>query len=272
MGQSNHDHGTSVGLEAPAGHCRIGEALVPGVTQSSYARSAQKGSWRLTEFRRHPVIRKENEVVGIRSRYRDALRILFVLKAGGAPIAVPSKPEIVSIFKGEARLLAFDFWMRNPDYLAAELLDLFEQNGEPADLAAVESILQQEEPDLRRVPMIRYFFGAFDRLDDVLSLLRSRDLIRITGLKGKMKVKETDFLLTVKGVDVCNSAVEQEPILKWYVDRAELVAKVAGDRGGTALKEQQYNRASYAETKLGGVIPPITSDVRERLQILKQTL
>lgn len=212
---------------------------------------------------------KEKEVIGMRSRYRDALRILFILRAGGAAMPVPSDPDIVSIFKGEARLLAFDFWMRNPDYLAAELLDLFEQNGAPEYMEAVETILQHEEPDLRRVPMIRYFFGAYDRLDDVLSLLRSRDLIRITGVKGKTKVKETDFLLTVKGMELCDSAVEQEPILKWYLDRAQLVGRVAGDRGGAALKEQQYTRATYAETKLGGVIPPITNDIRDRLQQLK---
>ena len=51
------------------------------------------------------------------------------------------------------------------------------------------------------MPMIRYFFGAYDRLDDALSLLRSRDLIRITGLKSKSKVQETNFLLTAKGAN-----------------------------------------------------------------------
>ncbi len=114
--------------------------------------------------------------------------------------------------------------------------------------------------------MIRYFFGAYDRLDDALSLLRSRDLIRITGLKSKDKVQETDFLLTAKGADLCVSCVIAAPVLKWYADRGALVAKVAGDRGGTALKQQQYERASYAETELGGVIPPIGDEVLRRLE------
>lgn len=207
--------------------------------------------------------------MNIRTPHRDALRILFILAAGGAPWADPADPEIVSIFKGEARLLAFDFWMRNPDYLAAELLDMFEQYGDTIYLQAVESIFENDEPDLRRVPMIRYLFGAYDRMDDSLSLLRSRDLIRITGIKSKTKVKETDFLLTAKGREVCTSAVIQEPILNWYADRAELVAKVAGDRGGTALKHQQYERTTYAETKYGGVIPSIASEIRQRLEQLK---
>jgi len=214
---------------------------------------------------------QEEALITKRTPHRDALRILFVFNAGGTPCAVPAEPEIVSIFKGETRLWAFDFWMRNPDYLAAELLDMFEQNGDNVYLQAAESIFENDEPDLRRVPMIRYLFGAYDRMDDSLSLLRSRDLIRITGLKSNTKVRETDFLLTAKGKEVCTSAVTQEPILKWYADRAELVARVAGDRGGTALKHQQYERATYAETKYGGVIPPITSDVHQRLKQLVET-
>jgi hypothetical protein len=201
----------------------------------------------------------------VRSPHRDALRILFVLKAGGSPIDPPVAEEAL-IFKGEARLQAFDFWMRNPDYLAAELLDLFAETKDKNYYEPAHAILDDEEPDLRRVPMIRYFFGAYERLDDALSLLRSRDLVRITGLKGaNNRVLETDFVLTKVGYDTCSAAVSQEPILKWYADRAELVAKVAGTMGGTALKQKQYQRAAYAETKLGGVIPAITDDVRRRL-------
>ncbi|MGR0116404.1 hypothetical protein [Ralstonia pseudosolanacearum] len=205
----------------------------------------------------------------VRSTHRDALRILFILRAGGSPVEPPAS-EHALIFKGEARLQAFDFWMRNPDYLAAELLDLFAETKDQSYYEAARRILDDEEPDLRRVPMVRYFFGAYERLDDALSLLRSRDLVRITGVKGaKSKVLETDFVLTKNGYDACSMAVSQEPILQWYADRSELVAKVAGIMGGTALKQKQYQRASYAQTKLGGVIPAITEDIRVRLTQLK---
>lgn len=205
----------------------------------------------------------------IRSPHRDALRILFVLRAGGSPVETPTA-EVALIFKGEVRLQAFDFWMRNPDYLAAELLDLFAETKDKCHYEAARAILDAEEPDLRRVPMVRYFFGAYEPLDDALSLLRSRDLVRITGIKGaNNKILETDFVLTKTGYDTCSAVVSEEPILQWYADRAELVAKVAGSMGGTALKQKQYQRASYAETKLGGVIPAITEDVRTRLTQLQ---
>ncbi|MBW4980462.1 hypothetical protein ABWH88_04135 [Marinobacter adhaerens] len=205
----------------------------------------------------------------IRSPHRDALRILFVLRAGGSSIEPPTA-EHALIFKGEARLQAFDFWMRNPDYLAAELLDLFIETKDKSYYEAAQAIIDDEEPDLRRVPMTRYFFGAYERLDDALSLLRSRDLVRISGIKGaNNKVLETDFVLTKAGYDICSAAVSQEPILSWYAKRSKLVAKVAGSMGGTALKQKQYQRASYAETKLGGIIPPITEEVRLRLTQLQ---
>ena len=203
-----------------------------------------------------------------RNPYRDALRVLFIIRAGGSP-PEPPMHDVVSIFRGEARLHAFDFWIRNPDYFAAELLDLFEASGDVALLKAVESIFTNEEPDLRRLPMIRYFFGAFDRLDDSLSLLRSRELIQITGVKHSQKVKETDFLLTDRGEQFCLTCLKEAPPLHWYSERAQLVAWIAGDRSGSALKHKQYERASYAETSIGGIIPSIATETAARLRQMR---
>ena len=207
----------------------------------------------------------------VRIAHRDALRLLFAIKAGAQPVHDSDRPEVVSVFRGEARLWAFDFWIRNPDYLAAELLDLFAATGEPAWLSDAEAIFDNDEPELRRVPMIRYCFGAFDRLDDAMALLRSRDLVRITGIKSLDKVRETDFLLTMRGDALCSACIKEAPILQWYADRAALVAKVAGDRGGGALKDTQYKRAAYAETRLGGIIPSIAAEVAQQLAELKAT-
>jgi hypothetical protein len=205
----------------------------------------------------------------MRTAYRDALRLLFIIEAAGIPFTDPDNSSVVAILRSESRLLALDFWMRNPDYLAGELIDLYEKSGQQDWLNAAAAIFQAEEPDLRRVPMIRYFFGAYERLDDALAILRSRDLIRITGRKTQNnKVLETDFLLTAQGRQTCHLAGQQEPVLTWYSDRAALVAQVAGNRGGAALKALQYQRASYAETALGGVIPSITLEIQAQLQQL----
>ncbi|WP_438025749.1 hypothetical protein [Sorangium sp. So ce233] len=161
--------------------------------------------------------------------------------------------------------------MRNPDYLAEELLDLYGTTGHGRYLVEAEKIFAADEPDVRRFPMIRYRFGAYERLDDTLALLRSRDMIRITGTKVGGKVMETDFLVMPVAVQSADRFEKDFPALKWYARRASLVAEVAAGRGGAALKKRQYEQADYAETEMGGLIPPITARVLARLEALKQT-
>lgn len=208
----------------------------------------------------------------VRSPYRDALRLLYIFVNGAEPLPQPDSSGAAAIFRGEAKLHAYDFWMRNPDYLAEELLDLFEKSGERRYLAEVEGIFDADEPDIRRFPMIRYRFGAYERLDDTLALLRSRDLVRITGTKAGTKVMETDFLVMPIAVQSAKEISKDFPVLDWYARRASLVAEVAAGRGGAALKKRQYEQADYAETQMGGVIPPITVRVRARLAVLKRNM
>ena len=131
-----------------------------------------------------------------RSPHRDALRVLYILVRGAEPPREDVDPAIVSIFYGEARLHAFDFWVRNPDYLIGELLDLYECSREQRYVRNAGAILDAEEPDIRRVPMVRYKFGAYEKLDNTLSLLRSRDLVRISRKIAGGRVRETDFQIT----------------------------------------------------------------------------
>ncbi len=157
--------------------------------------------------------------------------------------------------------------MRNPDYLADELLDLFDKSGQVKYLVAARKIFADNEPSIRKFPMIRYRFGAYEQIDDALSILRSCGLIKISGRKKVDKVFETDFSLFPKAIETGAKIVEEYPILDWYPKRAQLVSEVAAGRGGAALKSQQYEKIEYAETKLGGVIPPVVDRVRERLRL-----
>jgi len=53
--------------------------------------------------------------VNARTPHRDAIRILFILNAGGVPLTDPDDATVAKIFKGEARLPAFDFWIAQSD-------------------------------------------------------------------------------------------------------------------------------------------------------------
>lgn len=206
--------------------------------------------------------------MGNRSPYRDALRILYILVAGSSPFPDNQESGAVAIFKGEKRLHAFEFWMRNPDYLAEELLDLYERTNETRYLNEAISILDAEEPDIRRFPMIRWKFGAYEPLDDTLSILVCRNLIKITGRMSSDKVLETDYLILSSATNLTQRIVAEFPPLDWYAQRAKLVAEIAGDSRGAALKDRQYKKEEYAATQWGGVIPAITSRVRARLNSL----
>jgi hypothetical protein len=200
-----------------------------------------------------------------RSPHRDALRLLFILVKGSTPLAVDDSSGASGIFKGEARLYALDFWMRNPDYLADELLNVYQVTQDKQLLTTVEDMFRGEEPDLRRFPMIRWKFGAYERLDDTLAILTSRRLVRITGRKAGTKVLETDFLIMPSAFSLAEQIVVEFPPLEWYAKRASLVTQLAGTRGGGALKEHQHKQIEYHETNLGGLIPPITARVQARL-------
>lgn len=199
--------------------------------------------------------------------FRDAVRLLFVLSEGSQLLREPIG-NATHIFRGEARLHALDFWMRYPDYLASELLERFERGGGAGDLSLARFIMSSDEPDLRRLPMVRYFFGAFDPIDNAISILKSRALVTITGRKSGENVIETNFLVYPKAFEVCEAAVRTAPVLQWYRDRAKVVCDLAGPDTGGALKARQYKRSQYAETKRGSLIPSIADDVRKRLDAI----
>jgi hypothetical protein len=197
---------------------------------------------------------------------QSAVRLLACINAAAGPVVAGNQsPDVVGELRAQSRLQALDFWMRNPDYLANELLNDFEVTKDPSLLKLATEIIESREPDLRRVPMVRYRFGAFEPLDNALSVLRAADLIRIRreGVPGQ--VREHVYLLTSKGRKAMEDLSSLAPELEWYQKRAEVVVKVAGPMGGTALKDRQYLQKEYADTELNHFIQPITERVHDRL-------
>lgn len=162
-----------------------------------------------------------------------------------------------------------DFWLRNPDYLADELVSMVEAGTvDPSYLITARSLLDDPEPDLRWYPMPRWFFGAYEQLDDAFSLLETYGLatLRRTGQPGKQSKRNLFFLTEAGAAAVAELATD--PTLGWYAKQVKLVALVAGNDGGQALKDRQYRQATYAGTDLGVAIAPIAPRVRERLDAL----
>jgi hypothetical protein len=122
---------------------------------------------------------KRGSTAEIGYHFRDALRLLFILVAGSESVD-PSdqKPDAPRVFVGEKRAMAIDFLVRYPDYLANDLLDLYEANHDPALLNAVRMIFEDHEPDVRLVAMVRWRWGAFQNIETALAILDSRKLVR----------------------------------------------------------------------------------------------
>ena len=172
----------------------------------------------------------------------------------------------------QVRLQKLDFWVRNPDYLANELLNDYE-NGDhdPTLLRMAGEILDSEEPELRRLPMLRYLFGAYEDLEDALSVLRQADLVirRKNGRPGH--VMRTDYYLTEAGRELAARIRRDYPELSWYSTRAALVVLLADGQGATTLKDRQYLVDEYLKTPHGVRIPSITDRARRRLADIRNS-
>lgn len=171
--------------------------------------------------------------------------------------------------RSQLRLQALDFWLRNPDYLADELVNDYEKSSDHDLLAAARNILDDREPEIRRLPMTKYRFGAYEPLDDILAPLVTYGLVAHSATAGEVRVREHDYWFMPPGEEFAGELLEaSRDVFGWYEERAELIAKVARDEGGGALKERQYRQEEYAGTPNTRLIEPITERVRARLAAL----
>lgn len=199
------------------------------------------------------------------SSAQRAMRLFAVLIAGCEKLPASGPDGETAIFKGETRLHALMFWLRNPDYLAWELLELYSATGEAALVARVRAMLVQEEPILRRDAMPKWRFGAYDPIDTEMAILTSRRLARTVHRPVGPKSAENSFLLFPAAFRF-ESAVAGNVAYQWYADRMRIVMQVGGNRPGSDLKDTQYKHIEYAKTPGHGLIPPITQRVEDRLK------
>ncbi|WP_329583326.1 hypothetical protein [Streptomyces sp. NBC_01361] len=208
-------------------------------------------------------------------RFSDAMRLLLLIAAVCEPLneaeqqAAPK--DAVAVLRAEGRLQKLDFWLRNPDYLADELLNDYEREKEPINLELAGDILDSDEPEICAIPMLRYLFGAFEYIDLAMSILAVPRLVVVVPRRTVKRVLQDNYYLTAKGRDLAERATEQFPVLAWYTERARLVRALAEATGHSALalRQRQYLQRDYAQTPLNEVIPSIADRARARLARLR---
>lgn len=205
----------------------------------------------------------------IASRAQNAVRLLFLLRyVGEVPRTPPDPVGTARVVRSEVRLHALDFWLRNPDYLADEILNEVDASRLDVEYAEVAArLLVDPEPNLRHYPMYRWLFGAYEPLDDAAALLEAAGMLQInrTGRAGTGLVSRTQFFLTERGLQAADDLQTSEEAFSWYQRQIALVMAVARDEPGSRLKQRQYQQAEYADTELGSRIAPIHDRVRRRL-------
>jgi hypothetical protein len=207
--------------------------------------------------------------VGVRvaSTAQHAVRLLFLLRDAGESTQCPPDPaDAVRVVRTEVRLHALDFWLRNPDYLADELLNEVEAGRlDESFVTAAVRLLDEREPQLRRYPMHRWLFGAYEPLDDAMALLEIAGMASIRRVGRSGHVARTSFFLLSAGMAAANRLEASAESLSWYPHQIRLVLAIARDEVGSRLKQRQYRQAEYAGTELGSRIAPIAVRVRRRL-------
>jgi hypothetical protein len=205
------------------------------------------------------------------SREQDAVRILLIIASAAMslrrpPDDDPALADAVAVLESQVRLQKLDFWVRNPDFFANELLDEFERCGDVELLHRAGAILDSDEPEVRCYPMIRFLFGAYEPLDDALAVLRSAHLVvrRKRGSAGR--VQQHNYYLTKSGRETADRILQDAPVFAYFVDRTRAVAALADGYRGTQLKERQYQQGEYRNTAIGDRIATIAPRVRARLR------
>lgn len=214
------------------------------------------------------------------TRVQDAVRILMLIDQAANPATGsaltdtdPALATAVGVVRTQVRLQKLDFWVRNPDYLANELLNDYENEDQDETLLQLAGeILDSEEPELRRYPMLRYLFGAYEDLEDALSVLRQADLVIRRKMGRPGHVSRTDYYLLQAGRDLATHIRGQYPELEWYSTRSALVVLLTDGKGATTLKDRQYLVDEYLSTPQGLRIPSITDRARRRLAEIRATI
>jgi len=199
------------------------------------------------------------------STLQDAIRLLFIFFHGSE--LLKEHPEgFTRKFESRVKAFAMDFWVRYPDFLAYELLNRYESLNEKRYLDLAQKIFDDNEPDLRTIPMIRYRFGAYEDLTETIALLKTKGLVHEDGIKTSGRIQNYEYYFTPLGEQVINEIRNEFHVLKWYDERASLVQEICGNMGGSDLKREQYKHMAYASTALGGIIPSIKIEVVNRLK------
>ena len=197
--------------------------------------------------------------------YKDRIRIYLIIYFFSEKFNDDTMPNLVRVLYTETKIQKIDFLLRNPDYFALELLSLLHESNHDKDQIknVVVDIFRNREPDIRRLEMQRFFFGAYEDIDEVIAFLESFGFIVFdSGRNTNLKVIDKRYYITQYAEEKTEALLSEMNSLKWYIDRCKQIKKYFGDYTGTQLKNMQYEEETYSKASYGEFI----ADVQEKVK------
>lgn len=198
--------------------------------------------------------------------YQSRLRVLFILYFFSKPYKKVNEPNRTTIFETEVRIQKIDFLIRNPDYLAYEILSLVNEGGHQNKeevQVIVSDIFKNKEPTIRKHEMERFFFGAYEDLDDIIAFLKAFDFIDFESEKSTSgNVIGKKYFITKHGEEKIKRGISEIPLISWYSERCKLIHRFFGNLSGSELKMRQYQIQKYRDTPLNQYIESIEQETK----------
>lgn len=200
----------------------------------------------------------------------DAARLLLVLNRfavapgpDGPRLSPLARLPFVRHFASEYYLQKLDFLLRYPRYFAFELIELHAAGDGPAAhaqdaAAAIRRVLGEEEPELHTEPFLRFWRGAYERLDDVEGWWLSRELVCVGREARGNAPRWKHYFLTAKGEQTAERLRANVTHARWYADRIDDIHHFMGHLSAASVKSRQYRHQGYSEANLNQLIPDLS--------------
>lgn len=202
--------------------------------------------------------------------FSDRIRIFLILYLFSEDNQEFDYLQYSKVFKSEVKIQKIDFLLRNPDYLAYELIRLkddekFTLNDIKED---IKYIYQNDEPEVKRIEMERFFFGAYEDIDDVISFLVAYGFIFFdSGRSTNLYTIKKRYFTTDFAIEKYKEGKKVKSI-EWYINRCKLIKKYFGNVNGTFLKDKQYEVDEYRNTSYKTYIKSIDDIVRSEYRMV----
>lgn len=199
----------------------------------------------------------------------EAARLLLIVARFAEPFDAstalsyaPSRP-VAGHFTPEYYLHKLDFLLRYPGYFVYELTELHRMGVTTAAnrddvVGIIRSVLADKEPEMRTLPVQRFWRGAYESIDDVEAWWHSRQLIYVTIQSRTNARPQKHFFPTELAYSEAKRMVSEVEYAKWYQDRIDLIHRLFGHFTPAQVKNLQYSHPAYREAQLRELIPDLS--------------